>query len=298
MKQLYTELNAAQKLIYTASNIGRAYKDFDYSGIAGIHKHDQHCVLVRTDGSEELYKASLVQDAYLKFSTRLVDFFHCLGPNYRGPSLWRNGAYVMLKGIHYAHSYGANTELAKAQRKWIDQFIYLDRESLITLLENDQLNLGHLIVPGDKPWCSCGSFQKQLKNLKELKQETFPEFQPSCIHLVWYYTFLKFREQQAALLASLHGSRPTKCGAWWYSPMKQGGPTPFGKLKILYTNKGATVPANQWYSYNDPNDPKELRSTKEYNQDDLWTYLFKMINAGYITYCGATTLPQIKLKSN
>ena len=292
MKQIYTELNSAQQLIYTASNIGRAYKDFDYSDIAGIYKRDQYCVLVRSDGSEEVYKASLVQDAYLKFSTRLVDYFHCLGPNYRGPSLWKDGAYVLLKGSHYAHSYGANTELAKAQRKWIDKFIYLDREPLIALLENEQFNLGHLVVPGEKPWCSCGSFQKQLKNVKELKEETFPEFQPSCIHLVWYQTFLKFREQQAALLSSLGNGRPMKCAAWWYSPMVQGGPTTNGNLQILYTDKGHLAPLDQWSLYRDP---KDLRN---YTQHDLWNYLFKMINAGYVSFCGATALPQIKLKSN
>ena len=56
MEKLYTELNVAQQFIYTASNIGRAYPDFDYSDIAGIYKRDQYCLVVRTDGSEELYK--------------------------------------------------------------------------------------------------------------------------------------------------------------------------------------------------------------------------------------------------
>ena len=58
MEKLYTELNVAQQFIYTASNIGRAYPDFDYSDIAGIYKRDHYCLVVRTDGSEELYKAS------------------------------------------------------------------------------------------------------------------------------------------------------------------------------------------------------------------------------------------------
>ena len=130
MEQLYTELNPAQGFIYTASNIGRAYPDFDYGCIAGIYKRGNHCLVVRTDGSEELYEASLVQDAYLKFRERLTHFFHCLGYNYRGPSLWRDGYYIMFKGIHYAHATSSKSPEALAQQ-FFEQNYEFNRKKIV-----------------------------------------------------------------------------------------------------------------------------------------------------------------------
>jgi len=283
MEQLYTELNPAQGFIYTASNIGRAYPDFDYGSIAGIYKRDNHCLVVRTDGSEELYEASLVQNAYLKFRERLTHFFHCLGYNYRGPSLWRDGYYIMFKGIHYAHATSSKSTEALAQQFFEQNYEFnrtTDRDVVIAALENDQCNIGHLIKPdGDDYSCSCGSFQKQYRNIDGLRQElNDPKFKPSCIHLVWLHTYRRFLKERAALVSSIPSGMPKKCAAWIYEPMVQGGPTPHGSLKIFYTDQGHMAPRDQW---------KEYFPDKTFTEEHLWTYLFKMVNAGYVPFLGS-----------
>ncbi len=283
MEKLYTELNVAQQFIYTASNIGRAYPDFDYSDIAGIYKRDQYCLVVRTDGSEELYKASLVQNEYLKFRERLTHFFHCLGHDYRGPSLWKDGYYIMFKGIHYAHSTSSTSPTALAQKFFEENYEFKrtnDRNLVIAALENDQCNIGHLIKPdGDDYSCSCGSFQKQFRNIDGLRKElNDPEFKPSCIHMVWIHTYRRFLRERAALLSTIPNGIPKKCGAWTFKPMIQGGPTSHGKLEIFYTDQGHMAPRDQW---------KEYFPEKNFTEEHLWTYLFKMVNAGYVPFLGS-----------
>jgi len=90
--QLQTELNSAQALIYSRSNIRRAYPEFDDTSIAGIYLRGDHCLVVRHDGSEQNYERSLIKAAFQSYTHRLKDFFSYLGPNYRGPSVWHHNA--------------------------------------------------------------------------------------------------------------------------------------------------------------------------------------------------------------
>ena len=113
--QLQQELNAAQACIYTRTNIGRAYQDFDDTEIAGIYLRGDDCLVVRRDGSEQTYSRQLIKAAYSTYTHRLKDFFSYLGPNYRGPSVWHNNAYILFKGWNYSHALGHLTSNAKLQ---------------------------------------------------------------------------------------------------------------------------------------------------------------------------------------
>jgi hypothetical protein len=64
--QLQT-LNEGQALIYSRSNIRRAFPEFDDTDIAGIHLANNNVVVVRTDGSEQTYAASNVRSAFLMY---------------------------------------------------------------------------------------------------------------------------------------------------------------------------------------------------------------------------------------
>tara|TARA_R100000742_G_C4273868_1_gene93607 strand:- start:980 stop:1861 length:882 start_codon:yes stop_codon:yes gene_type:complete len=291
-QQTYNELNPAQKLIYTCSNIKRSHVDFDDSDIAGIYLRDNSCIVVRNDGVENIYQRDLIKIAYAENVNRLVNFFHNLGPNYSGPSLWigdgQPETYVMLRGAHYWHQESKNTLVAKTQRKFIQ-----DNElnsikgtgPMVSFLENDHLPIGHLVKLCNNS-CSCHSFQKQYRILDLFKEEISEAFEPGCIHLTWLKTYKRFLQQRAALINSIPNGIPKKCAAWWYAPPDVKHPRGYGKLIILYTDQGHLAKKKEWKTY---------MVNKDFNQYDLWQKLFKMVENGYVPFNGQTALPQIKL---
>lgn len=285
------QFNAAQKLIYTVSNIRRTSKTFDDSDIAGIYLTDDSCIVVNSEGQEQSFSRKEIQETYVKHTTRETSFFRNLGPNYIGPKLWRGSlpqAYVMLRGANYWHTESHKTSLAKSQILFLKQDLDLieSYDSLETILENEQLNLGHLIQP-DIPYCSCGSFQKQSAHLELFQQELSKDFQPSCIHLVWYQMYKRFLINRSKLLTECNTGYPKKCAGWWYAPPNQKNPNDKGTLKILYTDKGFLAPLKDWKVYKN----KEL-----FNQYDMWNKLFNMVDSGYVPYCGVTALSHLKYK--
>ena len=305
--QTFTELNSAQSLIYSRSNIGRAFQGFDDSEIAGIYLRDNHCVVVRRDGSEQTYDRSLIKEAFVSYTNRLKDFFSYLGPNYRGPSVWRNNAYVMFKGWNYTHALGHTTPNAKLQAHWADKFIHLsDPAKLTALLQSDQTDLGHLVAPDGmrfpdqpvdmdseldsvseqkqvlgQPSCSCGSFQRQFNNLSAF-QEEIEGFKPWCIHLTWFQKYRELLCKRTEVREAARSGVPEKCVAWWYAPPANA--TADGRLVLLHTKSGAQAPVTHWRTYK----PKEILT-----QHNAWDLFFSMLEAGYVPFPGVA-LPQLK----
>jgi hypothetical protein len=306
--QLQTELNSAQALIYSRSNIGRAYVGFDDTEIAGIHLRGDNCIVVRRDGDEQAYDRTLIKAAFQQYTHRLKDFFSYLGPNYRGPSVWHNNAYVMFKGWNYSHALGHLTSNAKLQQHWADKFIHLsDPAKVIALLQNDQTDLGHLVAPDGlrsaarpidlesdmeedassiqastpEPYCSCGSFQRQLLNVSLFEQE-ITGFKPWCIHLTWFHKYRELLCKRTEVRNALPSGTPDKCVAWWYAPPADH--ISDGKFVLLHTKSGAQAPLTHWRTYK----PKEV-----FNQRHAWDLFFNMMEAGYVPFPG-TALPQLQ----
>jgi len=301
------ELNAAQACIYTRTNIRRAYPDFDDTEIAGIGVRDNNCIVVRRDGTEQTYDRSLIKSAYSTYTHRLKNFFSYLGPNYRGPSVWRNNAYVLFKGWTYTHALGHTTPNAKLQAHWADRFIHLsDPNKLITLLQSDQTDLGHLVAPDGlrlpnqpldldseldsdtqqeplfgKPTCSCGSFQRQLNNLSAF-QEEIQGFEPWCIHLIWFQKYRELLCKRTELRNAAPSGVSDKCVAWWYAPPVDANSN--GRFVLLHTKSGAQAPLSHWRTYK-PNDVL--------TQHHAWDLFFNMMEAGYVPFPGIA-LPQLK----
>jgi hypothetical protein len=302
------ELNTAQASIYTRTNIRRAFQDFDDTDIAGIYLRGDNCLVVRRDGSEQTYSRELIKATYSTYTHRLKDFFSYLGPNYRGPSVWHNNAYVLFKGWNYTHALGHLSSNAKLQAHWADKFIHItDEQKALALLQGDQTDLGHLVAPDGlrlpnqpldldrdteekesdvpavnaEPYCSCGSFQRQLLNVSEFQSE-IQGFKPWCIHLTW---FNKYREllckRTEARNASPSGT-PDKCVAWWYAPPADA--TSDGRFVLLHTKSGAQAPLTHWRTYK----PNEV-----FTQNHAWDLFFNMMEAGYVPFPGVA-LPQLK----
>jgi len=306
--QTQQELNAAQAAIYTRTNIRRAYQDFDDTEIAGIYLRDDHCIVVRRDGSEQAYDRQLIKAAFQQYTHRLKDFFAYLGPNYRGPSVWHNNAYVMFKGWNYSHALGHLTANAKLQQHWADKFIHLsDPAKVVALLQNEQTDLGHLVAPDGlrspnrpidleseleenasgiqastpEPYCSCGSFQRQLLNVSLFQQE-IEGFKPWCIHLTWFHKYRELLCKRTEVRNALPSGTPDKCVAWWYGPAQDH--LGEGKFILLHTKSGAQAPLTHWRTYK----PKEV-----FNQTHAWDLFFSMMEAGYVPFPG-TALPQLQ----
>lgn len=304
--QTLTELNAAQASIYTRTNIRRAFAEFDETDVAGIYVRDDSCVVVYRDGAECVFPKQKVKDAFLQYTHRLKDFFSYLGPNYRGPSIWHNNAYVMFKGWNYSHALGHLTSNAKLQHHWADKFIHLsDPKKVIALLQSDQTDLGHLVSPdgmrtasgpidmeseledgsqantvSHEPFCSCGSFQRQLNNLSSF-QEEIQGFKPWCIHLTWFNKYRELLCKRTDVRNEARGQVSDKCVAWWYAP--PGDATRDGRFLLLHTKSGPQAPLSHWRTYK----PKEV-----FTQEHAWDLFFNMMEAGYIPFPGIA-LPQL-----
>jgi hypothetical protein len=300
-------LTPAQSAIYTRTNIMRAYPGFDDTEVAGIGVQHDKCIVVRRDGTEETYDREPIKTAYSSYTHRLKDFFSYLGPNYRGPSIWRHNAYVLFKGWNYVHALGHLTPNAKLQYHWADKFSHLsDNNKLITLLQSDQTDLGHLVAPDGlrlpnqpidldseldsdtkqeplfgKPTCSCGSFQRQLNNLSSF-QEEIQGFEPWCIHLTWFHKYRELLCKRTELRDASRNGVPENCVAWWYAPPADASSE--GRFVLLYTKSGAQAPLTHWRTYK----PNEILT-----QHNAWDLFFNMMEAGYVPFPG-TSLPQLK----
>jgi hypothetical protein len=306
--QTQTQLNVAQSLIYSRSNIRRAFPDFDDTQVSGIYLRDADCIVVRADGSEQAYPRELIKSAFQQYTHRLKDFFSYLGPNYRGPSVWHNNAYIIFKGWNYTHSLGYLTSNAKLQYHWADKFIHLsDPEKLKALLQSDQTDLGHLVAPDGirnpsgavdlesdleentssvqavnaEPYCSCGSFQRQLLNVS-LFQEEIQGFKPWCIHLTWFNKYRELLCRRTEVRNASPSGTPDKCVAWWYAPPSDG--VSDGRFVLLHTKSGAQAPLTHWRTYK----PREV-----FTQKDAWDLFFNMMDADYVPFPGVS-LPQLK----
>jgi len=304
--QTQEQLTTAQASIYSRSNIRRAFSDFDETDIAGIYLRNATCLVVRRDGSEQAYDRSLVKAAYQSYTYRLKDFFSYLGPNYRGPSIWHNNAYVMFKGWNYGHALGHLTSNAKLQAHWADKFIYLkDVNKVTTLLQSDQTDLGHLVAPDGirlpagavdfdtdneqesnagspaaEPYCSCGSFQRQLANLSDFQME-ITGYKPWCIHLTWFHKYRELLCKRTDVRNAARGGVVETCVAWWYAPPRDH--ISDGRFVLLHTKSGAQAPLSHWRTYK----PKEI-----YTQHNAWDLFSSMLDAGYVPFPG-TSLPQL-----
>jgi len=304
--QTQEQLTTAQASIYSRSNIRRAFSDFDETEIAGIYLRDATCLVVRRDGSEQAYDRSLIKSAYQSYTYRLKDFFSYLGPNYRGPSIWHNNAYVMFKGWNYGHALGHLTSNAKLQAHWADKFIHLkDANKVTTLLQSDQTDLGHLVAPDGlrlpagaidfdsdneqepdsgspaaEPYCSCGSFQRQLANLSDFQME-ITGHKPWCIHLTWFHKYRELLCKRTDVRNAARGGVVETCVAWWYAPPRDH--ISDGRFVLLHTKSGAQAPLSHWRTYK----PKEV-----YTQHNAWDLFATMLDAGYVPFPG-TSLPQL-----
>ena len=304
--QTQDQLTTAQASIYSRSNIRRAFSDFDEADIAGIYLRDATCLVVRRDGSEQTYDRSLIKAAYQSYTYRLKDFFSYLGPNYRGPSIWHNNAYVMFKGWNYGHALGHLTSNAKLQAHWADKFIHLkDVNKVTTLLQSDQTDLGHLVAPdglrlsagsidfdsdseqepnsgspATEPYCSCGSFQRQLANLSDFQME-ITGYKPWCIHLTWFHKYRELLCKRTDVRNAARSGVVETCVAWWYAPPRDH--ISDGRFVLLHTKSGAQAPLSHWRTYK----PKEI-----YTQHNAWDLFSSMLDAGYVPFPG-TALPQL-----
>jgi hypothetical protein len=305
--QLQQELNPAQASIYSRTNIRRAYPDFDDTEIGGIYLRGDDCIVVRRDGSQQAYQRSLIKQAFSSYTHRLKDFFSYLGPNYRGPSVWHNNAYIIFKGWTYTHALGHLSSNAQLQNHWADKFIHLSDPAKVTaLLQSDQTDLGHLVAPDGmrlpdraldmeselddvqeqkplfgEPSCSCGSFQRQLSNLSAF-QEEIQGFKPWCIHLTWFNKYRELLSKRTEVRNTSPSGAPEKCVAWWYAPPSDH--TSDGRFLLLHTKSGAQAPLSHWRTYK----PSEV-----FTQHHAWDLFFNMMEAGYTPFPG-TSLPQLK----
>jgi len=73
MTQL-NKLDSGQSVIYTKTNIRRAFPDFDDTDIAGMYRQEDQLSIVRLDGTRQDFAAQPIANAYKDFTSRLPNF--------------------------------------------------------------------------------------------------------------------------------------------------------------------------------------------------------------------------------
>lgn len=297
-----TALNEGQRLIFSRNNILRAFPDFDDTGFAGTHLNDNQVIVTRNDGTTQSYPIDKIITAFKEFTARTPDFFSYLGPNYRGPSIWRNNCYVMFKGWAYQSQGSSKLPEAIMQKRWADKFSMLDMEDKVTAALN-QFNLGYLVSPDGKfvgrqelkmaddqsedqepeaakPYCSCGSFQQQSRLIDQI-QEVIPGYEPICKHISWFKSYRQLLSKRSNLIQSCRGHVASKVTAWNYIPPETGQPN--GKFQVIWTKDGEMATLDRWRHYK----PEE-----NYTQHDVWTLFDAMLENGFVPF-PLTSLPHI-----
>jgi hypothetical protein len=271
-------------------------------------------VVVRTDGSQQTYPREIVVTAYQEYTHRLKHFFSYLGPNYRGPSIWHNNAYILFKGWTYGHALGHISANAKLQAAWADRFIHInDQTKIEALLQSEHTDIGHLIAPdgfrymqsielgsavsdssGDdiesqaadtqpkeqEPYCSCGSFKRQLNNLTDFQRE-IPGYKPRCIHITWLQKYRALLSERSRVRTEIRGGTAVKCVAWAYAPPEDH--VSKGRFVLLHTNSGSMAPISHWKAY---------KSNEVFTEEHAWDLFFNMLEADYVPF-PLTSLPQL-----
>lgn len=297
------QLNSGQSLIYSRSNIRRAFHDFDDTDISGICLVNNNLVVVYNDGSEKEFDKVKVKEAFKDFRSRCPDFFSYLGPDLKGPSFWRNNCYVMYKGWNYQFQGSYKLPQAVMQQRWGDKLQHIEsEEAMKAFLANPDYSFGYLVAPDGillpapplsvddsdviaeepdlSPYCSCGSFAQQKQALKEL-QEEIPGYEPTCKHLAWINRYREFLSKRSALIDTQPGAIQ-KATAWAYAPPEEG--KELGRLQILYTTAGKMAPINKWKIYK-----KDVR----YSQHDAWNLFDAMLENEFVPF-PAPALTQLK----
>lgn len=123
-----------------------------------------------------------------------------------------------------------------------------------------------------KPFCSCGSFQRQINLIDDIRQE-IPGYEPTCKHMTWFTKYREFLAKRNELLASYPSGNAEKATAWFYAPPING--QKHGRLAIIFTNHGQNAPIEKWRWY---------KSKEQFNETHLWGLLDSMIKNGYVPF--------------
>ena len=296
------DFNFAQSLIYSRSNIKRTFSDFDDTDIAGIYAKESELVIVRNDGTEQQYPINPVKEQYKSFTGRFPNFFAYMGPNNRGLSLWKNNAYIIFKGHNYSYQGSKFTSAAQLQTRFADKLCLIQTQEQVEQFLADY-DLGYLISPDGlipekpkfnifstteqivdneepKPYCSCGSFQGQLKNLDQFSAE-LGDYQPTCKHHAWVRRYRTLLSRRAELISNARGSLITKATAWIYSPPKTVQDK--GRFLVIYTDKGHMATADKWRLY---------KPGEKFTEDDVWDLFESMVDNGFVPY-PVTAMPHL-----
>ena len=117
-----TKLNEAQEMIYTISNVCRAYPDYENRNLTKISKRDDgKLIITDEDGKNFIEDAKPVQDAFVRFTNRTPHFFKYLNPNYGGKVYFKDGAYMICKGDYkFGYANQRNQNIEGLQRRFVE----------------------------------------------------------------------------------------------------------------------------------------------------------------------------------
>ena len=127
-----------------------------------------------------------------------------------------------------------------------------------------------------EPWCSCPSFQKQLRCISQYKKE-IKYYRIGCKHLSWIRKFRHISGLRTKLHEEAPGKMPKQAAAWGYTPPKQVDMP--GQFKLLYTKSGYMAPARDWRWY---------KPDQNFTEEDVWPLFTSMVNNGYTYYTGSS----------
>jgi hypothetical protein len=130
------------------------------------------------------------------------------------------------------------------------------------------------------PYCSCGSFTKQLNNLTDFQQE-ISGYKPTCIHMTWLHRYRALLSERSRVRTEARGGAVVKCVAWAYAPPEDH--ISKGRFILLHTNAGSMAPVSHWRTY---------KSNEIFTEEHAWDLFSNMLEAGYVPF-PLTSLPQL-----
>lgn len=220
---------------------------------------------------------------FIEHHRQVPNFFDYVSPKYQSRIPWLYGFFFLPIGWigqtrHPDQSMLLRQTAAISQLKCTSDFQALVRYACCPT----QL-FGHFVahqgltslpvglqVDPSQPYCTCGTYQLQLRYLDQFKQVCGDDFQPHCKHIAHMHALDEPRGRLSELIYKQSLENKYKSLAYWYLPPESNEDQ--GELKALYIDARPMRSIEHWTRY---------ESREVITRDKVWLFFHKAIDNGY-----------------
>ena len=280
-------LSFPESQIYNMSAFHRLNPDLTDEMIRSVQLKDTKALFVGLKQDYE-FDANIFKDHFVEFRNRPSQYFDHLDIQTNHYKLWCHNCYLLpTNWLFKAHTRYDDT-LLFAQLNFANNLLKTPFQFEQAAEECELNQYGHLVapwgfcdlsdgsqLPTDSPYCSCGSFQGQWRNLDEFKKILGNDFVPGCKHISYMNRLAAYKGKRQKVQAQQDKDREYKSAAIFArTPKTEIEDT---QMIVLYANDRSTAQIDKWMFYNGGQPIPAAKS---------WDLLDRMLDKGFLTFMG------------